>query len=415
MQLCIKCKGRGWCGGPCKILAQLRQFQPKIKKEFSGSSPPEVFVGKYGYPNVFAGILSPNEYGNTEKFSMPELWHQEQSSITDILGFRSRMIYSRFTLGIKSAKSKQKTKFLNTLQEISLATKAADMSFKLKKQPSTSINLSKYFAMIGNPAPLQKVKIESNIKVEKKVDYLVNDTDVKSVQALKELYHARIPISHMIKILSAGMLGLKIQRKLVPTRWAVTATDDTLGKFLVEKIRGFPQISEYRLFNANYLGNYYQILLVPNCWSFEVIEASSKGYFGQGQGQNQGQSQDQRNIAMWQDYELFYGRKKYANSVTGAYYSNRLAICEYLIKIRKQATAIVFREVREEYWAPCGVGILREVTREAMNKKPKTFDNLNDALNEIKKQFKLPVNIFIRKSKLIKELKTQKRLSSFSL
>jgi hypothetical protein len=401
MQLCIRCKGRGWCGGPCKILAQLKMFQPKIKKEFEGSSPPEIFVGKYGYPNVFAGILAPNEPGNTEYMSMPEIWHEQHMSITDILGYRSRMIYSRFTLPIKSAKSKQKNKFLDTMQEISLASKSADMSFKLKKKPATKINLSRFIAMIGNPAPLEKVKIESNIKVEKKVDYLVHDQDVKSVKALEELYHAKIPVSHMIKVLSAGMLGLRVQRKFVPTRWAVTATDDTISKFLINKIKSYPQIQDYRLFSANYLGNYYQILLFPGPWSFEVIEASSKGYFGHG------------NIATWHDYELFYGRKKYAGSVTGAYYANRLAISEYLSAIRKQATAIIFREVSEEYWAPCGVGILREVTREAMNNKPKVFDNLNDALNEIKKQFKLPFDIYLRKSKLIENLKTQTRLQKF--
>lgn len=401
MELCVRCKGRGWCGKPCKILAQLKMFQPKINKEFEGSSPPEIFVGKYGYPNIYAGILAPNEPGNTEYMSMPELWHKQKMSITDILGYRSRMIYSQFNLLIKSAKSQQKNKLLETMQQVSMASKSADMSFKLKKKPATKINLSNFVAMIGNPAPLEKAKIESNIKIEKKVDYLVHDKDVKSITALQELYKSKISISHIIKVLSAGLLGLKIQRKLVPTRWAVTATDDTISKQLVEKIKSHPQIQDYRLFSANYLGNYYQILLLPGPWSFEVIEASSKGYFGHG------------NVAMWHDYELFYGRKKYANSVTGAYYANRLAVSEYLSAVRRQATAIVFREVSEEYWAPCGVGILREVTREAMNKKPLVFDNMNDALNEIKKQFKLPFDIYLRKSKLIENLKTQKRLSSF--
>jgi hypothetical protein len=373
-----------------------------VKKEFSGSSPPEVFVGRYGYPSVFAGILSPNEYGETERLSMPELWHSQKASITDILGYRSRMIYSRFSLGIKSSRSRQKNKFLETMQEISLAKKSADMSFKLKKEPQTRMNLSKYIAMIGNPAPLKKASIDSNIKVERKVDYLVNDTDVKSVEALKELYSASIPVSHMIKILSAGMLGLKVQRKLVPTRWAVTATDDTLSKHLVEKIRSYPQISSYLLFRANYLGNYYQILLMPSCWSFEVIEISSKGYFGYG-----------GNIASWHDYEFFYGRKKYASSVTGAYYANRLALSEYLTKIKRQAACLVLREVRDEYWAPCGVGILRQATRDAMKKKPQRFDSLSEALKEIDKGFNLPLNLFVKKSKLLETLKTQTQLHKF--
>jgi hypothetical protein len=205
----------------------------------------------------------------------------------------------------------------------------------------------------------------------------------------------------MIKILSAGMLGLKMQRRLVPTRWAVTATDDSLSKHLLDKIKSYSQIQEYLLFSADYLGNHYNILLMPGPWSFEVIEASAKGYFGQG------------TMAFWQDYEFFYGRKKYADSVTGAYYANRLAICEFLAKIRKQASCLVLREVRDEYWAPCGVGILREVSREAMKKKPEKFDSMNEALKRAQSRFNLPIEAFIQRSKLVKEIKTQTRLHKF--
>lgn len=402
--LCIRCKGRGLCGGPCKIIASLKEFQPKVKKEFSGSSPPEVFVGHYGYPYVYTGILSPNEFGNTEYLSLPELWHAEQATIQDILTYRSRMIYSRFTMPIKAVKAQQKNKLLDVMQQVALASKAADMSFKLKKEPKIEMKLDSHIALIGNPAPLIKATIDSNYKVEKKVDYLVNDSDVKATTAIDELYNSGIEVSNIIKILSAGMLGLKIQRKLVPTRWAVTATDDALSKNLIERIRGYSQINEVLLFNANYLGNHYNILLMPGPWSFEVIEASSKGYFGK---------QNMQNIAMWHDYEFFYGRKKYADSVTGAYYANRLALTEYLEKIKKQASCLVLREVREEYWAPCGVGILREVAREAMSKKPGKFSSVEEAMKEAQKKFKLPLDIYKQKSKILSDLKKQTRLSSF--
>jgi DNA repair protein NreA len=397
--LCIQCKGRGFCGGPCKILARLKEFQPKVSLNFSGSSPPEIFVGKYNYPNVFAGILSPNEFGSTEYLSLPEAWHEQQASIQDILNYRSRMIYSRFIIKTKG----QKNKFLEVMQEISLASKAVDASFELKKKPQIKIDLNAHTAMIGNPAPLKRVTIESNPKIEKKVDYLVSDNDVKANQAIHELYHAGINVSNIIKVLSAGMLGMKIQRKLVPTRWAVTATDDSLSKELLEKIRYYQEVSEILLFNANYLGNYYNILLIPGCWGFEVIEASSRGYFGQASS----------SIATWHDYEFYQARKKYASSVTGAYYANRLAVAEFLEKIKRQASCLVMREVREEYWAPCGVGILREVTREAMSKKPEKFSNLDDAFKKAQESFKLPVAVYKNKSVLLKENKEQIKLTKW--
>lgn len=397
---CIQCKGRGFCGKPCKILSSLKQYQPKISLEFSGTTPPEIFVGRYNYPEVFSGILAPAEHGDTEALSMPELWHKNKSSILDIMNFRSRMIYSRFTTSIRSSKDKLKDK----MQEFALASKPVDASFTLKKKPHASIELDKHVAMLGNPAPLEKVSIDSNIKVEKKVDYLSNDTDVKATLAMNELYNSKISVSNIIKILTAGLLGKKFQRKLVPTRWAVTATDDTLSKAMLENIKHYPELQEYQLFNANYLGNYYEILLMPSCWSFEVIEISSQGYFGKG---------IQKEPAAWQDYEFFKGRKEYANSVTGAYYANRLAVSEYLERIHRQASCLIFREVREEYFAPCGVGILRETCRSAFEQKPKKFNTVDEAFEDAQTRLKFPISVFTQKSILLRNSKEQKKLFQF--
>ena len=228
-KLCVRCKGRGMCGGPCRILASIKQFQPKVEREFSGSSPPEIFIGKYNYPNVFAGILSPAEFGETEYLSLPESWHEQCASIQDILGYRSRMIYSRFSANIKTIKTTSSSgRFVDIMQEIAMADKHVDASFELEKRPIVRVDLDGHNAMIGNPAPLKSAKLESNPHVEKKVDYLASDGDVKSSIAINELYGAGIKVSNIIKVLSAGLLGMRTNRRLVPTRWAVTATDDTI-------------------------------------------------------------------------------------------------------------------------------------------------------------------------------------------
>src|SRR4030042_6335418 len=123
-ELCARCKGRGWCGKPCSILLKIKNFFPKTKLHFSGSSPPEVFVGREGYPIVNTGILAPQEYGDTEQMSLPEIWYEKNLSIQDILNHRSQLIYSRFKSRINDAKIPQSKKFLNTMQEISIASKS---------------------------------------------------------------------------------------------------------------------------------------------------------------------------------------------------------------------------------------------------------------------------------------------------
>ncbi len=400
-ELCSRCKGRGYCGKPCPILAKFK-FLGKTKTHFSGSSPPEIFVGRFNYPNINTGILSPQQHGDTESYSLPELWHSKNFSIEKILSLRSELIYARAKSKVKDAR--KSSRFLQLMQEISMASKHIDTEIFLKKPPRYNINPDKHVPIIGNPAPVKKIRLEENPFIPRKVEYIVGDTDAKAVVAISELYKSNIRVSNIIKVLSAGLLGQKTKRKLVPTRWAITATDDTLSKILLKKIRLYQEISEILLFHSEYVGNHYEFLLLPEKFSFEVIEAKMSGSVW---------NPFSKEVAIMQDYESFQGRKTYASEVTGAYYANRLALCEYLEAKKRQASCLVMRECRKEYYAPLGVGILREVSREAFKNKPEKFSTIKEALDAAQKRLKLPISIFKNKSWLLREYGKQTRLNKF--
>jgi hypothetical protein len=393
----------------CKICSQLGHyefecpfknfFSLKINYEFSGSSPPEIFVGRHNYPYVYAGILAPNEYGETEKYSMPEIWYKNNFDLKKIVEFRMKMIYSRFIVNVKNKDNKK----IEALQELALASKHVDASFELEKRPKIKVFRNSYWPIIGNPSPLKKVVLESNPKIDRKVEKISEDCDIKANKAVMELYRGNVEVSHIIRILSAGMLGLKFQRKLVPTRWAVTAVDDIISRNLIEKIKQYKLIDEFLVFNEEYLGNHYEILLIPKPWSFEVIEAKMPGCAC-----NRGEK-----MFIACDYENYYGRKEYASNVTGAYYANRLAVAEYLARKKRQASCIVLREINPSYNIPCGVGILREATRNALSKEPERFSSLEEAINSIKKRLRVPIEELVKRSKIVKEIKTQKNLLKF--
>jgi hypothetical protein len=168
--LCVKCQGRGLCGNPCKILSKFKFLKFK-QDHFSGSSPPEIFVGRYNYPEVNTGILSPQEHGDTEELSLPEIWHEKNFSIQQIIDNRSKMIYARFKSKVSDAKNQNK--FTGVMQEIALSSKAISAEFFLKKAPCFKINFSSENPIIGNPAPLKSIRLEENPKIEKKV-YIAN-------------------------------------------------------------------------------------------------------------------------------------------------------------------------------------------------------------------------------------------------
>lgn len=350
-------------------------------------------MGRWNYPNVYTGILSPTEHGNTQLMSSPELWHKHKLPIPNILSLRSKLIYGRTQTNIK--KALLQTKFLSIFQEIAMTHKSVSAEYKLKKPIQKHNEKDSRIPLIPNAAPIARVALQENPKIKRKIDYLVNDTDVKSVNAMLELEKAKIPSSTIIKLLSAGLLGLKKNRKLVPTRWSITATDDTLSKEKLKHIRYLPEISEFQVFNAEYLGNHYEFLLLPEKYSFEVIELSMK------------------NFSVWHDSESFFPRKKYADSVTGAYYANRLALTEYLEKIKRQAQCIVFREVRPEYYAPLGVGILRQTSRQAFLNKSEKFSTLQEALQAIQSRLRVNLSHYTKKSIILKNFGKQKKIFEY--
>src|SRR3989344_6376575 len=132
---CITCKGsRNLCGrNYCPLYKQFKLFQTKdVNVSFSGSSPPDIFIGKYNYPNVFSGILSPVQHDEESyKLSDPEEWFKAKLSSDQILMNRSQLVYSRFVNKIKNPDNK-----LNEImQEISMAKNPCAVEFNLEKRP----------------------------------------------------------------------------------------------------------------------------------------------------------------------------------------------------------------------------------------------------------------------------------------
>lgn len=363
-------------------------------KDFTGSSPPSLFVGRAFYPKVYVGILSPPQHKvDAEVLDFPEKWYQQRATIEQILDYRGQMIYSRF----KSPVANPKGKLVEVAQEVSTAKKPVDVEIQLKKNPQFKFTFDNWFAPVGNPAPILEAKLAENPRIERRVDYIVSDVDLKAQNAVSDLYKYHIPVSRIQKIFSSGSVGLPMQRKLVPTRWSITAVDDILGKLLMEEVKNFQEIGEYMLFSNEYLANHFEVLLIPHSYQYEFIEAWDV---------------DKPNPFIGSDFEPYWGRKTYASGTAGAFYAARLAVMEYLEKIKRQAAVLIVREVKPEYYAPVGVWEIRENVRGALAKPAEKFDSIGKALQRIYSRM-LIRDKWTSKSNLLKNLKEQKRIKEF--
>lgn len=367
----------------------------KVKKEFFGSSPPSIFVGSWNYPKVFTGILSPTEsFKEASLLDSPETWYKLKLNIKEILSLRKQMVYSRFKANVTRHDSK-----LNEIQkELAQSIRPCEIEIKLKKPPILNISSNNFSPPIPNPGQIERARLTENPKIPKEIDKVVNDSDIASNQAVEELYYNKIKVTHIQKILSAGLLGTKNNKRLVPTRWSITAVDNMLSSSLLKDIKHYPELSEHLLFENTYLGNHYWILMIPRHWSFQLIEISKPG---------------SEHAEFWTDWEDYFPRKKYAKNCVGGYYAARLSVCEYLKKIRRQATVLIIREISPLYNTPLGVWVPRETTKGAFEGKPEKFESLEQAISTLASKIKTPWKKIIALSSLLRILKNQKNLKNF--
>src|SRR3989344_3074244 len=243
--------------------------------QLDGSSPPSVFVGsKLHYPLVNVGILSPLQRDeNAWLYDQPKYWADNNFQINDVVKLRDSLLNSRFQSNVRDVTSNSSTskKFVQLAQEIAVASKPVDVEIELRNKINVGRNKDQVLTPHGMRAGLKAAKIVSNVKVDRKLDKVIND-DIKATEAMKTLYKHDFSEYVLSKILSVGVLGLKKNKKLVPTRWSITATDDIISKKILEEIREYKWIENYELFFGEFLGNQYLLLLFPNVWNYELFE-----------------------------------------------------------------------------------------------------------------------------------------------
>ncbi|MBI2668905.1 hypothetical protein HYX14_03620 [Candidatus Woesearchaeota archaeon] len=380
------------------------QIKQNFKQEFAGSAPAP-FIGRFGYPQVNIGILSPQISGDTSFYDSPKGWSRAKLPIDSIASLRYGLVNSRTTWKVKQITNNQ---FLEICQEVAMAAKPAEVEVKLKEQPKLELKPDREIIPFGPQSELQKARLTSNPRVDTRVERVVVDTDLKASNGLLDLYRKGFEENTLTKLLSVGTLGLKQNRKLVPTRWSITAVDDTLGKQLIQEIKDLP-VGEYRCYFGGAWGNYYLLLFFPEIWSFELFETYIE---------YQVNPWSKAGMFYSTDYEDYNGRKKYAEECAGGYYACRLPILEKMKELKRQQSCLALRFITPDYKIPLGVWICREATRESMNSQPIQFASeelmLRYARELIRRKFSFDADLLLKESRLLKNKKQQKKLTQFA-
>ena len=239
----------------------------------------------------------------------------------------------------------------------------------------------------GPSAVIEKFDIDA-VKWDKQLEKTFYDTDLKAAEAVVNLHNKDVPFSAMQKAFSVGAIGTKNKRKLVPTRWSITACDTTLADQFLKEVRKFDKLDTYRVFEFGALNNYYIIILTPTEWQYEWYEAFIKLMYNE--------------ELIFSDYETNGGKKEYSR-VGGCYYTAKMAVLDYLMKIKKQSGLVILREAYEGY-IPLGVFNVRENINEAMKLPYLEFETLNDCLKYAGTKLRIPISKYVKQGTLLNEM-----------
>jgi hypothetical protein len=365
-----------------KLTEKIQMKSVKVGKDLEGSTPPSVFIGRWSYPKVYAGPMMVAEAGDTAIMDTPESWISENKSQEDIIDYRMNLVRGKQLIKIDDLDNP----FIEKLQDISLASKSIDSEATFGKKPRGSL-LTEDSMPHGPSAVIEKFDIDA-VKWDKQLEKTYYDTDLKADEAVMNLHTKGVPFSAMQKAFSVGTIGTKNRRKLVPTRWSITACDSTLADIMLKRVRQYPMIDTYRVYEYYSLKNYYAVILLPMEWQYEWMEAFIK-ILG-------------KEEMIFSDYERNTDKKEYS-SVGGCYYTAKMAVLDKLEKERKQAGVIILREAYSGY-VPLGVFNVRENIKYAMNSKFKEFETLKNAVDYVSTKLKIPIHKYVKQSELLEDL-----------
>ncbi len=347
----------------------------KIGNNLFGTTPPSAFVGRMGYPNIFAGPLVSPFVDDLKMLSAPESWLTFKRE--DIVEIRSNLVRSNFKLNVRDARDP--SRLLLETQELAMSELPVDVEVKFITTPKLELNFDKIVAPMGPSGVVSDIEILEDPKVPQKIDRLVYDVDIKASEAAIELYWQGVSPYQISRLLSVGLLGRR--RLLVPTRWSITAVDTIIGDSMLKRVKMYPEIDEINLFVSEGFGNHFEIILLPERYSFGWTELWIT---------------DNGKVEIGDLYENYDGKSTYMD---GGYHAARFSTLEYLNRIKKQASIYIVRKVQPTYNIPLGSWVIRELVRDALKREPLKFKNFGEALKSSTSRINMTIGntIFVTK------------------
>ena len=384
------------------ILDHVESVADRVERTVSGDSivgsvSPSIFVGQSNYPQVSTGIISPvgNE-GDADSFVTSGAWYDENVELDEVFRRRTSLLNARRSSSVDVSETWDG--FVGVGREVAIADRPVDVEIGLGGDPQVDFDADGASAPTGPRAPAESATLGENPHVPRPIKKTLEDDDWRAEGAITYLYRRGFDVYDVNTVLSAGALGQGENRRLVPTRWSITAVDDTVGQYLRGSLRDAPSVDEVEVWRNEFLGNAYWVILAPGQWEYELVELKAPGSVWN----------PDPEAGMWlaADSEGFEGRTGYVEETAGAYHAARLGVLEHLEQRGRQAKCLVLRHVSDDYWGPAGVWQVREGVRHAFDDDHATAETLAGAVRGVVDYLPTSLSTLRRKSTMVAGLQT---------
>ena len=288
--------------------------------------------------------------------------------------------YDRVVVHLASTAVSFSDRVEDELRTLAMAPHPVDVEWKFRRALLPRIHPSFIHPPTGPHVPLERVLLQEEPHIPKRI-YTITDERVPLREVLPEL--TQWDNYYISQLLSAGMLGK--EKRIVPTRWAITATDSMLSRHYIQQMKDYPELSSIEIYQSEHFSNRFLIVLIPGGFAFENFEAWGHP------------------LIITREYEDERGRWRYASKQLGAYYAVRLAVAEHLYRRRRRAAAVVIREIGEEYRIPLGVWQVRENIRRALGNTPIKASDISEVEHVMEHWSRYGAPLYIRRSTLLKD------------
>lgn len=391
--LCVKCRGAKMLCGlsycPVSIVDRVKKVYTFRGNSISGSSPPSLFVGRYGYPKINIYPSTPPFSGDTGYLEDESKWLSQD--LNDFISGRLSLLRGGVKVSVDAASNPDYR--LQEIQVSSLSSTPVDVEMTVEKSFRDNVVLDENITPMGPSSPLKSIKF-GNYHIDSRIEKLYYDRDLKATDGVISLYDRGMGINGISKALSAGSLGTGKRRRIVPTRWSITATDKAISDRLVDEIKDYKEIDSFEVYIRKTGGNLFVAILAPGQWMFEWGESWFPGSTWNSFGSS---------VEIELDYEGYHGRKTYPE-IGGCYYSSRLAVAEKYRNMKRTGSAMLWREIYPGFNLPVGVWYVRENVRELFRSKPERFDTVNDAVKYVSRFTAVDIKAWKAKSNNLKYL-----------